>query len=81
MENKPMSILLSEVKNGIIGLLNQSGLPIYIGEMLLKDILNDVSNISNQVREKEYQEYVQAEQKKMEETKTQEAIDMEKADE
>lgn len=76
MENKPMSILLSEVKNGIIGLLNQSGLPIYIGEMLLKDILNDVSNISNQVREKEYQAYMQSEQKesneKQEETKADE---------
>lgn len=76
MENKPMSILLSEVKNGIIGLLNQSGLPIYIGEMLLKDILNDVSNISNQVREKEYQEYMQSEQKesneKQEKTKADE---------
>lgn len=76
MENKPMSILLSEVKNGIIGLLNQSGLPIYIGEMLLKDILNDVSNISNQVCEKEYQEYMQSEQKesneKQEETKADE---------
>lgn len=81
MENKPMSIVLSEVKNGIIGILNQSGLPIYVGEMLLKEILTDVSHISNQVREREYQEYVQAEQKKMEETKTQEAIDMEKADE
>ncbi len=46
MENKPMSIVLSEVKNGIIGILNQSGLPIYVGEMLLKEILTDVSHIS-----------------------------------
>lgn len=59
MENKPMSIVLSEVKNGIIGVLNQSGLPIYVGEMLLKEILTDVSHISNQVREREYQEYME----------------------
>lgn len=59
MENKPMSIVLSEVKNGIIGILNQSGLPIYVGEMLLKEILTDVSHISNQVREREYQEYME----------------------
>ena len=59
MENKPMSIGLSEVKNGIIGVLNQSGLPIYVGEMLLKEILTDVSHISNQVREREYQEYME----------------------
>ena len=58
MENKPMSIVLSEVKNGIIGILNQSGLPIYVEEMLLKEILTDVSHISNQVREREYQEYL-----------------------
>lgn len=59
MENKPMSIVLSEAKNGIIGILNQSGLPIYVGEMLLKEILTDVSHISNQVREREYQEYME----------------------
>ncbi len=59
MENKPMSIVLSEVKNGIIGILNQSGLPIYVEEMLLKEILTDVSHISNQVREREYQEYME----------------------
>lgn len=59
MENKPMSIVLSEVKNGIIGVLNQSGLPIYVGEMLLKEILTDVSHISNQMREREYQEYME----------------------
>ena len=59
MENKPMSIVLSEVKNGIIGILNQSGLPIYVGEMLLKEILTNVSHISNQVREREYQEYME----------------------
>lgn len=61
MENKPMSIVLSEVKNGIIGILNQSGLPIYVGEMLLREILTDVSHISNQVREREYQEYMEME--------------------
>ena len=54
-----MSIVLSEAKNGIIGILNQSGLPIYVGEMLLKEILTDVSHISNQVREREYQEYME----------------------
>ena len=54
-----MSIVLSEVKNGIIGILNQSGLPIYVGEMLLKEILTDVSHISNQVCEREYQEYME----------------------
>lgn len=81
MENKPMSIVISELKEGIVTIVNNSGLPLYITEMILKDILSDVTMVSNQVKEKEYQEYVQTEQKKMEETKTQEAIDMEKADE
>lgn len=81
MENKPMSIVISELKEGIVTIVNNSGLPLYITEMILKDILSDVTMVSNQVKEKEYQEYVQAEQKKMEETKTQEAIDMEKANE
>ncbi|ASM69927.1 hypothetical protein [Blautia hansenii] len=81
MENKPMSVILNEVKGNIVNIINQSGLPIYITEMILKDIVNDVSEVSRQVREKEYQDYIQAEQTKMEETKTQKTVDMEKADE
>lgn len=81
MENKPMSVILNEVKGSIVNIINQSGLPIYITEMILKDIVNDVSEVSRQVREKEYQDYIQAEQTKMEETKTQKTVDMEKADE
>ena len=81
MENKPMSIVISELKEGIVTIVNNSGLPLYITEMILKDIVNDVSEVSRQVREKEYQDYIQAEQTKMEETKTQETVDMEKADE
>lgn len=81
MEDKPMSVILNEVKGSIVNIINQSGLPIYITEMILKDIVNDVSEVSRQVREKEYQDYIQAEQTKMEETKTQKTVDMEKADE
>ena len=80
MENKPMSIAINELKEGIVTIVNNSGLPIYIAEMILKDILSDVTMVSNQVREKEYQEYVQAEQKKREEIKTQEVIDVEGKD-
>ena len=80
MENKPMSIVISELKEGIVTIVNNSGLPLYITEMILKDIVNDVSEVSRQVREKEYQDYIQAEQTKMEETKTQKTVDMEKAD-
>ena len=43
MENKPMSIVISELKEGIVTIVNNSGLPIYIGEMILKDILTDVT--------------------------------------
>lgn len=81
MENKPMSIVISELKEGIVTIVNNSGLPLYITEMILKDIVNDVSEVSRQVREKEYQDYIQAKQTKMEETKTQKTVDMEKADE
>lgn len=80
MENKPMSIVISELKEGIVTIVNNSGLPLYITEMILKDILSDVTMVSNQVKEKEYQDYIQAEQTKMEETKTQKTVDMEKAD-
>lgn len=74
-----MSIMINETKNGIVSILNESGIPVYIGEMILKDILNDVSQISNQVREKEYHEYIKKLQKTNE--SKQKLNDKEKADE
>lgn len=41
--NKPMSIVREELISGIIGVINNSGLPLYFVEPILKELLNEVS--------------------------------------
>lgn len=57
-DNKPLSLLIGELKQNIAEIINHSGLPIYISEMVLKDIANDVTQASNRVKETEYQQYM-----------------------
>lgn len=54
---KPLSVLMTEVKQRIATVINDSGLPIYITELILKDIYNDVMQISSQVKDSEFQSY------------------------
>ncbi len=55
---KPLSVLMTEVKRGIVTIINDSGLPVYITELILKDIYNEVLQVSNQVKDSEYQSYI-----------------------
>lgn len=57
-DNKPLSLLIGELKQNIAEIINHSGLPIYISEMVLKDIANDITQASNRVKETEYQQYM-----------------------
>lgn len=57
-DNKPLSLLIGELKQNIAEIINHSGLPIYISEMVLKDIATDVTQASNRVKETEYQQYM-----------------------
>lgn len=57
-DNKPLSLLIGELKQNIAEIINHSGLPIYISEMVLKDIANDVTQASSRVKETEYQQYM-----------------------
>lgn len=59
---KPLSVAITEVKKGIASIINESGLPIYISEMIVKDIYNDIVQVSNQVKNSEYAQYVQAQE-------------------
>lgn len=54
---KPLSVLMTEVKQQIASTINTSGLPIYITELILKDIYNDVLQMSNRIKDMEYQQY------------------------
>lgn len=41
--NKPMSVMRDELIGGIVGAINNSGLPLYFVEPILKDLLSEVS--------------------------------------
>ena len=59
---KPLSVAIAEVKKGIASIINGSGLPIYISEMIVKDIYNDIVQVSNQVKDTEYTQYIQSQE-------------------
>lgn len=61
---KPLSIVMTEVKKEIASVINTSGLPIYITELILKDIYNDVVQMSNQIKDMEYQQYAESQMNK-----------------
>lgn len=54
---KPASLLIQETRNNIINILNESKLHLSILELIMKDIMNDVTNASIRVRNKELEEY------------------------
>lgn len=54
---KPASLLIQETRNNIINILNESKLHPSILELIMKDIMNDVTNASARVKNKELEEY------------------------
>lgn len=54
---KPASLLIQETRNKIINILNESKLHSSILELIMKDIMNDVSSASTRVKNKELEEY------------------------
>lgn len=54
---KPASLLIQETKHDIINILNESKLHPTILELIMKDIMNDVTNASTRVKNKELEEY------------------------
>lgn len=54
---KPASLLIQETINKIINILNESKLHPSILELIMKDIMNAVTNASIRVRNKELEEY------------------------
>ena len=54
---KPASLLIQETRNNILNILNESKLHPTILELIMKDIMNDVTNASTRVKNKELEEY------------------------
>ena len=54
---KPASLLIQETRNNIINILNESKLHSSILELIIKDIMNDVTNASTRIKNKELEEY------------------------
>lgn len=54
---RPASLLIQETRNNIINILNESKLHPSILELIMKDIMNDVTNASTKVKNKELEEY------------------------
>jgi hypothetical protein len=54
---KPASLLIQETRNSIINILNESKLHASILELIMKDIMNDVTNASTRIKNKELEEY------------------------
>lgn len=63
---RPASLLIQETRSNIINILNESKLHPSILELIMKDIMNDVTNASARVKNKELEEY---NNKVLEETK------------
>lgn len=54
---KPASLLIEETRHDIINILNESKLHLSILELIMRDIMNDVTNASARVKNKELEEY------------------------
>lgn len=54
---KPASLLIEETRHDIINILNESKLHSSILELIMRDIMNDVTNASARVKNKELEEY------------------------
>ena len=54
---RPASLLIQETRNKIINILNESKLHPSILELIMRDIMNDVTNASTRVKNKELEEY------------------------
>lgn len=55
--NKPISVARDDLIGDFAKAVNESGLPIYMIEYIIRDFLNEVSRVAAQQAEKEKQQY------------------------
>lgn len=68
---KPMSVARADFVQDLTGLINHSGLPLFVVEPILKDFYRDVSVLAKQQADREKEQYIKqlAEQAAADETK------------
>ena len=57
--NKPISIIIEELRNNIILTINNSKLPVCITEMIFKDIYEEIENLKVQELNQDKEKYNQ----------------------
>lgn len=70
--NKPFSMLYEEFRQGVTDLINNSGLPPFVIESILKNYTNEVSGIAKnqyQVDKMQYEKLLLEEKERKEEVK------------
>ena len=67
MVNKPVNLMLEETKEKLSKIINESGLPAFIVELIIRDIYNQVSFLKQKELEKskkDYEESLKKEEKR-----------------
>lgn len=58
--NKPTTLLIEEFKQNISKLINESGLPAFVLEYIIKDLYSEISDLSVKIAQNEKTEYIQS---------------------
>ena len=70
--NKPANLIVEETKENIVKTINESGLPPFLLEPVLKDLYNQVSILKQQELEKSKREWEESLKKEKEKNKDKE---------
>lgn len=54
---KPLSVTMTEIKTNIAKIINESGVPMYILEPIVRDIYEQICKVGNQQMEREAKEW------------------------
>lgn len=65
--NKPISLVMDELKGNIVNVINDSKLPICIVEPILKDIYEQISSLAKVQLEQDKKEYSEAQKEEAKE--------------
>ena len=55
--NKPITVVREETKRGLIDLINNSGLPAFVVEPIIEDILIEIKNVAKKQYEYDLEQY------------------------
>lgn len=59
---KPLSVIMTEVKTNVAKIINDSGIPMYILEPVIRDVYEQLCRVGNQQMEREAKEWKEAQE-------------------